>query len=567
MYSEQKFGKSWVGMILKRQRDFFTVMLWLVLGASQAWGLEVAEDFSSRTYRSEGDLVWNTAVGFAHPPFEIKDYVDNIGNVTASRGFTIGTGADGVFGPETYHLFSEGGDVSGNIIRLNTDRYPELNVESFLLEENWILRPVEGSEPLIIRSLGEVVIKGQIDCSGEDGIAHQNFTQVARGGRGRCGGGHGGDGAYVDGNLTIAPGAGEFFGEAVSLVSPSAGEAPTGDLGSGSGGGGGGAYSATGATESEPGTSSGTGVGGLAGDVTEDHEFFAVGGGAGGGGGAMDLTISLSGSRFSGAGGGAGGGYIAIFAGGHVSVYPTGSVLANGGAGGGTNGTAVLAGAGGGGGGGSILIFSGGEVYTSGPVRAHAGAGGYNANGVSGGKGAVGRTWLAGKSGFAIALPTEPLDAEQPATLLAHVGMSVYQTGTFNLTTEAFDTLSTRPEVLNAILDVSLSAGSSSSLEVSSGTSANFTSSWVAVSSVTSPLSRYVRFRLSVSNADAVQGSFVERIGLEYKPFVQTEFEFQEGAGCGRVQSRSEPDDGMMWLLVFVFGFPVWLTWTLRSRV
>lgn len=541
------------------------LMISLFLSFS-AWSAQLSDDFSLVLNKDSGDLVWNLNNASLHPPLKIKDYVNNAGTATLSENFIVGTGQHGVFNANTYSSFSEGGDVSGNIIRLNTSTYYPLQVTSFQLNSGWTLQPV-GDNPLVIYSQGDVVIEGSIDCSGPNGEAFKSIDTKSSGGTGRCGGGSGGAGAWKDAGVDQLAANGTFLGVTVTAGKPSAGKAASTD-GKGSGGGGGGSYAANAAASvSEPGTSVATGTGGLKGDVEPDHNFQFLGGGAGGGGGDMNITTSLSG-----AGGGAGGGVVVIHAFGDIKIYPTGGINANGGNGGGN--AAQNSGAGGAGGGGSIKLFALGEVYSSGPVRAYGGTGGSNNSGINGGRGGSGRTWLAGKSGYSQALPSYALNAEKPDTLLAHVGYGKFQTGTFTMSSKTLDSMSTRPSVTSATLTTSLSAGASSLLELSSGEVTDFTpTTWINASSITEPQARYFRFRASLTNTDEAAGAYVNSMQINYTPYLQQEFEFNQG-GCGRVAvispSNNDDSQGPPWFYILslfvIFSLPIMLALKLKSQ-
>ncbi|MEO0335344.1 MAG: hypothetical protein AAF202_03065, partial [Pseudomonadota bacterium] len=153
-----------------------------------SFALEVSEDFESYDDDVETTLIWRYDVGELVPPVQIMDYESSVG-VTLSVNFDVGTGEDGAFNSETYANFSENGDVSGNVITINTEDYPVLKFTAFHLESGWTLRPT-GENPLVIYALGNVTIEGAIDCSGEDGEDMVvDGTAQAAGGEGVCGGG------------------------------------------------------------------------------------------------------------------------------------------------------------------------------------------------------------------------------------------------------------------------------------------------------------------------------------------------------------------------------------------
>lgn len=520
---------------------------------------QVSEDFSLITNKDSGTLEWNLSQRALHPPLKVNNYVTS-GSVTLSRNFSIGSGEDGVFDSTTYSQFSQNNDTSGNIIRVDTSTRTILQVTSFQLDSGWTLQPV-GDNPLVIYSQGDVVINGSIDCSGGNGESFQSIDTRASGGTGRCGGGDGGAGSYVVSGVTLAPGDGEFLGATVVPGKPNAGKAASAS-GSGSGGGGGGSYTANAAASvSEAGTAQAPGTGGALGDVEADHSFQFVGGGAGGGGGDHRLASGLSGG-----GGGAGGGVVVIHAFGDIKISPTGGINANGGNGGGNAGQ--NSGAGGAGGGGSIRLFALGDVMVSGPVRAYGGTGGSNTSGVNGGRGGAGRTWLSGKSGYSVALPPNALNAEKPDTLLAHVGYGRFQSGTFTLSSKPLDSSSTRPDVTGVTLTTSLSSGASALLEISSGESNDFSPvTWVDGNSVTDPQSRYLRFRASLTNTDESNGAYVQSVQVNYSPYYQQEFDFDQG-GCGMI-SRGEgnsPPPFFLLMLSVLFLLPLLLALKLKAQ-
>src|SRR5690606_27201471 len=97
-----------------------------------------------------------------HTPLYIKEFVvSGIDN----REMPVGDGRHGAFIPANYRLFSQGGDLSGQIIRLPLDDFYPLQVTEFHLAAGWTLEPV-GDAPLEIYSQGHVLIEGTINCSG-----------------------------------------------------------------------------------------------------------------------------------------------------------------------------------------------------------------------------------------------------------------------------------------------------------------------------------------------------------------------------------------------------------------
>ncbi len=334
--------------------------------------------------RSTSTFFINDQDGLLEPPFYVYQANDGLTGLF-NKNINVGDGSDGVFNATTYAQFSEGGDLSGNIIRLNLATYPELNVTEFDLEAGWTIEPI-GNTPLIIRSTGTVNIAGTIDCSGEDGedgrAGMGDRDVVSLGGQGVCGGGNGGDGGYQSTNATNGTEVG------VLPIGPGqAGGRNTADANGAGGGGGGGAFAPD--TPGLDGPSDGKDNGGFAlggprGTSFEDNVIATQGGGSGGGGGGY---ADFGGSGGTGGGGGAGGGSVYIFARGNIDI--DGFIDASGGDGG---AEADTSGPGGGGGGGTVFIISRGIINVAGNVNAERGQGGSSAG--NDGDGGQGRTFV-----------------------------------------------------------------------------------------------------------------------------------------------------------------------------
>lgn len=208
---------------------------------------------------------------------------------------------------------------------------------------------VTGTQPLIIRCTGAVVINGTLDASGGNGTNGITFTAAGTGGIGVAGGQNGGNGTYSTslGGMLAQDGAG-------------AGGVTT--AGNGWSGGGGAGYGAA-------GTASGGSTGGFAGPVYGDAQLSAILGGSGGGGGSGGFSCGSG-------GGGAGGGYIEITACSGITIGATGVVRANGGNGG-SDGTGNCGG--GGGGSGGTVWLGAPSIVNNGQVRATGGSGGASA--------------------------------------------------------------------------------------------------------------------------------------------------------------------------------------------
>jgi hypothetical protein len=208
---------------------------------------------------------------------------------------------------------------------------------------------VTGSQPLVIRCTGAVVINGTLDASGGNGTNGITFSAAGTGGIGVAGGQNGGNGTYSSsvGGMLAQDGAG-------------AGGVTT--AGNGWSGGGGAGYGTV-------GNASGGSTGGFAGPVYGDAQLSAVLGGSGGGGGSGGFSCGAG-------GGGAGGGYIEITACSGITITATGIIRANGGNGG-SDGTGNCGG--GGGGSGGTIWLGAPTIANNGQVRATGGSGGASA--------------------------------------------------------------------------------------------------------------------------------------------------------------------------------------------
>ncbi|MBX9768123.1 MAG: hypothetical protein K2X47_12695 [Bdellovibrionales bacterium] len=499
-------------------------------------------------------LIVNTALGTLHPPLRIEGIERNPGDPLENPLIEVGDGRHGDFVLQNYASFSQGGDVSGQLIRLDLSVYPELLVRSFVLEAGWTLLPV-GERPLVIRSLSTISVKGIILCSGANGVAGTAaMTSVASGGEGRCGGASGGAGG---GSMLSIPTAGSnpvnsassgVTGGAISSGASdclNAGAADTGKCG-----GGGGAFTEGGTTGLPAATSGGS---------NPDRSFTFRAGGAGGAGG---LATSGTGS---GGGGGGGGGFIDLVAVSGIEVE--GSVLARGGVG----GSSDSLGAGGGGGGGTIMMASGGDIqFRAGSVVSAEGAQGgtTSSGGVTGGRGWIGRTFVVGLAAtgpecLSLGVP------EIPDRHVSSVGCVRYRTGSFVARSFVTDTFNSNPELKTVTLTSTLTGGSTLVTDVATSRD-NFTghdSGFLAWTGLSRVLDRYVRFQLTLNNLDSVNGARVDRIQLDYDPGVQTQFEFRSGCGTvgvlGAGSGRGGSGLGVTALLLLI---PLVMIFLLRRR-
>jgi hypothetical protein len=276
-------------------------------------------------------------------------------------GATGGSGVDGDFDSATYDGSSIPG-ITGTWpnITIDTDEVSHTgsyNFATFTVRTGHIVR-VRGSNPLIIKSLGDVVVNGVLNAKGYSGSDSGNNGIAGPGGS--------------DGGAGCATGNGLGAGGAVL----------TSDSSAGAGGAG---HASAGLTGETSYTISG-GVGG----VTYGDSALAVLEGGSGGGGATVITGGCS----RGAYGGGGGGAVQIQTGGSVVVGTVGLISVDGGAGGNVAKNTVYSGGGGGGGGsaGSLEVVAD-QIILNNPgasLSARGGQGGdsyYFGNGGAGGDG------------------------------------------------------------------------------------------------------------------------------------------------------------------------------------
>ncbi|MEC9282801.1 MAG: hypothetical protein VX642_08815 [Bdellovibrionota bacterium] len=523
---------------------FIGVLLSSVLGRADNYIL----DLSDSSIKSSGDLILNLADSSIHGPPQVASYQAVSASSTSSQ-FSIGDGSHGKFDSSTYVNFSENADLSGNVITINTDTYSALYFTSFNLESGWTIRPT-GSKPLKIYSQSTVYIDGSIDCSGGNGEAgNDDETQQASGGTGVCGGANGGAGGYYDsvaGSLVDASN-GSNGGSSVS-----GGGSPASDgVSGGKGGAGGGAYSQAG-TGADQGVNPDGGNSGTAGSNFQNDEFSELGGGSGGSGGAGFYSATPA-NDASGGGGGAGGGSILIYAFGDVTVTDNGSILANGG-----NGGASSQGAGGGGagGGGSIAIFSAGDIILNNTVSAVEGSGGSSNSGGAGGDGGRGRTWVVDSSGTA---GGDTL--ESPDTQLVARGSVNAASGSFDFISSEIDLENTAPILVQTLITQSLSGSSSLSTSYASGNSSGFSPSYSSLSSFDLNNSfRYWRMKVSLNQDSSGSFSKLTRVGYEYTPNEEDEFNFV--SACGLVNPQNQQPG----FLLLIYLLPLVLFSILRFR-
>jgi hypothetical protein len=506
----------------------------LILLLSKGWAAQLTEDFSSLLHKDSATAVWNQYLGKAHPTLQVMNF---------KAGFTpyavdVGDGSHGVFDSTTYSQFSSGGDVSGNIIRLDTSIYPVLKVTNFVLEAGWTLVPV-GGNPLKIYSLGQVIIRGEIWCHGTNGGNGSGMTPGSAG-LGRCGGSNGGIGGGFGSSgangvdisaATVTGGQGGNYTGTATVV----------------GGGGGGSWNTT----SQPGNDvNASGSGGTKGTSTSDPEFTLVAGGAGGGGGAGVVAGA-------GGGGGGGGGAVVIHSVGNFDLgtspaSTTGFIFVSGGAGGDPSGGA---GPGGGGGGGSVQVFSGGTINiyntdVAGASRAELGAGG-----TGGANGGPGRSWFSSVNYNGIGFytpgeqaPVNPGNVEFSSSAQEVVTVS----RDIGSTLATFDGLTTNP--VSADFQILINGSSDDFSSDSTG--------WTTDLSIVKN-KRYYKLKVIITTSNVNVPTMLDSVVLDYTPGVQSDFRFK-ASGCGAMQSPGNPYSILFVLMPFCLG--LWLRFKSKNQ-
>lgn len=527
----------------------FSLLVFLFFDFLNLHAIEVKKSFFRLDDRESSELIWNTNEGTLLPPIHVRNYDDGSG--FKSLDIDPGDGRHGHFNPTTYKSFSENLDLTNAIIKVNTETYPVLYFQSFILEGGWQIRPT-GSRPLVIKVQGNMVINGVIDCSGEDGESlSTNVNNIAKGGRGVCSGGDGGDG----GSVARSPTSGKKGG--LNVSGGTAG--PTTDLAMGQGGGGGGAYGDVGGGKNpKDGDDSMGSSGGNKGIHLSDDAFNEKGAGSGGGGGSAFVTNTDKDS--SGGSGGAGGGVIDIVALGNVTIGVNGKILAYGGSGGG-DATGLRAGGGGGGGGGSISLFAAGDIVNDGLIDANLGSGGVTSaiDGGDGGDGGNGRTWISDKF-----VPTG-IGTINPPSFLFVAGVVRYKIGQFFAISRVLDLMNSKPQFTSASLLSSLQGFSSVTVEVSLSDQWDFEPIlWQEVSNLTQKPARYFRYRVTINNQDATIPSQVTGLSFTYDPFVQDDFNFV--GGCGKIKNPKRIDYDQFAFVFFILLLPILLVWRLYSE-
>ncbi|MBC7539141.1 MAG: hypothetical protein H7281_09985 [Bacteriovorax sp.] len=286
----------------------------------------------------------------------------------------VGNGSDGACVDATFFIVPSKRNYQCTTLTINT------NLTNF---------KGSGGSALVIKVQTDVTITalGTIDMRGNNG---GNGTTV-----GIATGGAAGAGGFAGGSSTATDGV-DGIGNGVATPATRGLFAPGGAANSIGSGGGGGSYQSVGAValDGNDGASgiilAGTNGATYGNELNFDTSFLGGSGGAAGGSGFENTGPP----QWFGSAGGGGGGAIRIIAGGFIHV--DGSIISNGGNGGG-DGTQISSGGGGGGSGGAIWLQAAGDIINNGAITAIGGAAGTNTSvgfEGDGGVGGVGRIRL-----------------------------------------------------------------------------------------------------------------------------------------------------------------------------
>ena len=540
---------------------------WLSLWGDRSLALTWTDEWLNADHLESFDLNFNRALGQFRPRQGLQAWNSGSGPSPFSA-LDMGDGSQGDFNISTANQF---GSVVATTITIDTNSHYPILVTSFNLPSGWTLRG-EGSNPLDIRSQTDIVVAGTIDCDGDDGEAiNADNSVIPQGGAGHCGGGSGGNG----GSVTVEATNGTAGGPSLvgGLGANAANSVP---VPSNVGGGGGGAYRQV-ATPAEDGFDTTANPWVSAGTNFRNDTFSEIGsgygGGSGGGGGGAYSGVDGA-NHSSGGAGGAGGGVILLRAVRDIEI--SGSVFARGGQGGGTTGT-LRAGGGGGGGGGSIAVWAGRDLIFTGAISASNGLGGDSGidnadlpagdfpDQGDGGDGSQGRTWITDKDKCGTGIcPSN----EVPGTLLLDEGRVQSELTSYTIVSKAIDLQNTQPILLSVTLSEYLSSGSSSTIELATGKTADFdpTGLWSSEASLqNSRIDRYLRFRITLNNQDLVDPSILESITINYEGYQKNKFNFV--GACGAIASHGGSQSGAregLWLWIGFLFLPFLLAISLR---
>lgn len=454
-------------------------LLFFLLGFSNpAWSWEITrgnliEDFTDSSHwdASTSTGLWN-----------FVDHAIQAGRVTggvSTRPINFGDGSDGDLNSSTGYIF-------------NTDTHPNgYNFNSISITGGTI--QVQGSSPLILRSLSTVTLSSTLSVKGGDGLSGtaNGSTTGPNGGTavaGQCSGGKGGN--------AVSPTPGSGVAGLTSLGTLDTGTVGTGFNGAGNANSAGFAVDSQGADNTWENTSS-------------PSPFRCGAGAAGGGGHTNGANYATGGS------GGAGGGTIRIIAVGNVTYS---SLDARGGNGGVGANDGNCSGSGSGGNGGAIWIQSlhsvtGGTLVLTAGNFAQCGA----------------SSSQAGIDGLS------RIDSELTSTAGSFSTGNVAANQTYVIQSKAYDLGTQNAGFFSTpTLTTTLNGGSVSISYLGSSDGTTYTST-SDISTLTNRNIRYLKFRISLTTASSVGTSpQVTQIQI---PF--SELNIRLSGGCGTIQSKS----------------------------
>lgn len=405
----------------------------------------------------------------------------------------------------------------------------------------------DGGQPLIIRVTGDARISANLSVDGFPGEWTDSDTSA---------GGAPGPAGYAGGEILFGPSNGQSPGAGAGRANP----ITSGNVDVSCGGGGGSGASFGDLTLGAAGNdalSEFVGCDSQGADAPvalpalgEDN--FSVGplhGGPGGGAGASGW-ISLVTEKYGAAGGG-GGGVVHLVVGGDLTI--TGTISANGGAGGDTT---TLGGGGGGGAGGLIWLQVGGKLTQKGTVRALGGRGGRvnstaSFRGGAGGAGGVGRVRMDVAAGNFSGRDSTPRAQIAPST--AGRNSIPFDTNLCTAQSLAVDTLGVRNRVTGFSLSQTLNAGDSINVSVEESDDGQTWSNLVPIADVDQLTKRYLRFQVQLQAAASSATPVLSGIRVEYDILEKSDEEFKSSVSCGTTAEHNGPDPGAF-LLTLLTG-------------
>ncbi|OFZ19819.1 MAG: hypothetical protein A2X94_17255 [Bdellovibrionales bacterium GWB1_55_8] len=454
---------------------------------------EWVEDFSTL---ESADLAnstgyWNLTAGLLQAPaFAGGD---------PNRPIPLGDGSDGVV------------DTSGGY-SFDTDLHPVYQFESLRITGGAVT--VVGSNPLVIRSLGEVTITPAVSLDGGNGGAGSTVaTAGGVGGQATASLASGGTGANAIAGLLDGEGGKEHSGAD--------------------------AAGATGGT-GDVAVNAGNGSRGLPHGGIDDFDLIGFIATSGGGGGGAYRASALD--YASGGGGGAGGGAIRVSAAGTITL---GAVSARGGDGGNGGGAdPTCGGSGAGGSGGAIWLQSLSAIVTAGDPDASGGSGGTCATAAA-----------AGLPGFRRAdIPSTPpawADGSYDSDMTAPNQTYLFQSRSIDL-----GTLNAGFEGA-AVLDSDVSGGGSILIECAGSKDGTEFSAFTSdLASLSGKKYRFMKWRVTLTSSSIAAASpKLTRMSIPYRELGYDEVDFSLGMSCGTVRrsgTASQGSDGAAALLVWV---------------